>query len=288
MPIAPGSRTGRRCQLNQQVIDPVIDGANVGSVLGEYLNRRHYTRLVQTDAMYFSATTGRLVLMLLKQCLPKDIWQQAYEHLRTVHKAPTNRGMAVAGKGAMMPRITSDEMLSERRAIPKAVMEAAGNPKSDFIGFFDYAENLGCRETEWTGSHPEVLLGTEPFIREVNAIFRAALPYEYATQWAEVRKVPAEFRIADTAFTTVTVNKNLRTTCHRDEGDLREGMGCMATLGSWDGYEFIIPEYGLAVDYQPGDLLLGDVHLAHGNGPKGDGERITTVLYCRERMHECR
>jgi hypothetical protein len=271
--------------LNQQVIDPVVDDTKTGTLIGEYLNRSHYTRLVRGDAMYFSATTGRLVLMLLKQCLPLDLCQGAYEHLRTVSKAPNNRGTAVAGKGAMMPRITSDHLLSERLAIPKPVMQAAGNPKSDFIGFFDYAD--GCRETELTGSHPEILEGASAFIREVNAIFKAALPYEHATQWAEVQKVPVSLRLADTAFTTTTVNKNLRTTCHRDEGDLREGMGCMATLGTWSGYEFIIPQYGLAVDYQPGDLLLGDVHLAHGNGPRGEGERVTTVLYCRERMHLC-
>jgi len=166
-------------------------------------------------------------------------------------------------------------------------MEAAGNPKSDFIGFFDYADYRGCRETEWTGSHPEVLAGAEPFIREINGIFKAALPDEYATQWAEVRKVPAALRIGETAYTTVTANKDFRTTCHRDEGDLRDGMGCMATLGAWQGYEFIVPQYGIATDYQPGDLLLADVHLAHGNGPKGAGERVATVLYCREGMHLC-
>jgi hypothetical protein len=64
--------------------------------------------------------------------------------------------------------------------------------------------------------------------------------------------------------------------------------GCMATLGQWQGSELVIPQFGLAVNYQPGDLLLGDVHLWHGNAPFVEGgERVTTVLYCRERMHEC-
>jgi hypothetical protein len=103
--------------LKSQVIDPIVDSANVGTLIGQYLNRAHYTRLVRSDAMYVSAETGRLVLMLVKQCLPKELCQQAYEHLRTVSKAPNNRGMAVAGKGAMMPGITRDGMLSQRLAV---------------------------------------------------------------------------------------------------------------------------------------------------------------------------
>lgn len=273
--------------MKSQLIDPIVDSAKAGTLIGEYLNRTHYTRLVRGDATCFSAETGRLVLMLVKQCLPKELCQEAYEHLRTVSKAPNNRGTAVAGKGAMMPGITRDGMLSQRLGVPESVMAAAGNPKSDFLGFFDYDDDRGCRETEWTGSHPEVLAGAEPFIREINETFKAMLPRDYATQWAEVQKVPAELRIGETAYTTLTANKDLRTACHRDEGDLRDGMGCMATLGKWQGYEFIMPQYSIAADYQPGDLLLADVHLAHGNGPSGGGERVTTVLYCRERMHLC-
>lgn len=251
------------------------------------LNSAHYTQLVRGDTLYFDADTGRLVVVLVKQCLSEDRCQQAFEHLRTVSKPPSNRGLAVAGKGAMMPRITQNGTLSERFGVPKEVIQAAGNPKGDFLGFFDYGGEPNCRQTEWTGSHPEVLQAAEPFIREGDAVFKAVLPREYAMQLAEVLKVPAKFRIAETAFTTVTVNKNFRTACHRDKGDLRNGMGCMAALGEWEGYEFIIPEYGLMVDYQPGDLLLADVHLGHGNGPKGEGERVTTVMYCRERMHLC-
>lgn len=273
--------------MKSQLIDPIVDIAKEGTLIGQYLNRFHYTRLVRSDAMYFSAETGRLVLMLVKQCLPKELCQQAYEHLRTVGKAPTNRGTAVAGKGSMMPGITRDGRLSQRLGVPESVLEAAGNPKSDFLGFFDYSDYLGCRETEWTGSHPEVLAGAEPFIREINAIFKAVLPNEYATQWAEVQKVPAALRMFDTAYTTLTDNLNLRTACHRDVGDLREGTGCMATLGRWQGYEFVVPRYGIAANYESGDLLLADVHLGHGNGPRGAGERVTTVLYCREGMHLC-
>ncbi len=61
----------------------------------------------------------------------------------------------------------------------------------------------------------------------------------------------------------------------------------MSTLGKFTGGYLVLPEYGVAVDYQPGDVLLGDVHgLLHGNCPH-TGERVTTILYAREKMHLC-
>jgi hypothetical protein len=206
---------------------------------------------------------------------------------------PNNRGIAVAGKGAMMPGLTRDGFLSNRMEIPRPVWEAAGRPLADLLGYFDYEDvndkrKLNCRETEWTGSHREVYEAALPFICEIDSVFKACLPFEYAVQMAEVNKVPDDLKIARTAFTTLTDNRNLRTACHKDEGDLRQGTGCMATLGKWQRSELVIPQFSLAANYQPGDLLLADVHLWHGNAPMVEGgERITAVLYCRERMHEC-
>jgi len=279
--------------MKPKFIKPLVNQREANALEGEFLTRLHYREIAQPDVPYIDDESGKLVCLLVKQCLLADICQQAYAHLRTVSKIPNNRGIAVAGKGGMMPRLTKDGSLSSRNAIPRLVWEAAGKPLADFLGFFDYRDanekrKLNCRETEWTGTHRVVYDAALPFIREVNSVFETCRPLEYAVQLDEVRKVADELKIAGTAFTTVTVNKNLRTACHRDQGDLRQGTGCMATLGEWKGSELVIPQFGLAVNYQPGDLLLADVHLLHGNAPfVAGGERITTVLYCRERMHEC-
>jgi Oxygenase domain of the 2OGFeDO superfamily len=270
-----------------QLLNPTVDQAQAGSLMGAHLQRAHYTRVAPVDTPVYSATTGKLVLWHLKQVLPADLCQQAYERLRTVNKIPKNRGTAVAGKGAMMPGLTRDGTLSGRRRIHDNVLAAARNPKSDFLGFYDYA-GPDCRETEWTGAHPEVLAAAMPLINAVDKLFQSALPTEYEAQMAEVEKVQSNLRLGTTAFTTMTVNKNFRTLCHRDKGDLHNGMGVMATLGKWTpGYKFIMPEYGIVADVQPGDLLLADVHLAHGNSPRGEGERVSLVMYCREKMRLC-
>ena len=279
--------------MKPKFIKPLVNQREANKLEGEFLTRFHYRELIRPDVPYIDDETGKLVALLVKQCLPVDVCQHGYEHLRTVSKIPSNRGIAVAGKGAMMPGLTRDGLLSNRNEIPRPVWEAAGKPLADILGFFDYLDvndksKLNCRETEWTGTHRAVYEAALPFICEIDSVFRACLPFEYAVQLAEVGKVADALKIARTAFTTLTDNKNLRTACHKDEGDLRQGTGCMATLGKWQRSELVIPQFGLAADYQPGDLLLADVHLWHGNAPFVEGgERVTAVLYCRERMHEC-
>jgi hypothetical protein len=279
--------------MKPKFIKSLVNQREANTLEGEFLTRLHYRELAQADVPYIDDESGKLVCLLVKQCLQAEVCEQAHEHLRRVSKIPNNRGIAVAGKGAMMPGLTQDGSLSNRNEIPRPVWEAAGKPLADFLGFFDYRDvndkrKLNCRETEWTGTHRAVFEAALPLICEINSVFRTCLPFEYSVQLDEVKKVADDLKIAGTAFTTVTVNKNLRTACHKDDGDLRQGTGCMATLGEWKGSELVIPQFGLAVNYQPGDLLLGDVHLWHGNAPFVEGgERVTTVLYCHERMHEC-
>ena len=128
---------------------------------------------------------------------------------------------------------------------------------------------------------------------EMNEVFRTGCPDRYAAQMAVVNQTDPYWIIRGTAFTTVTVNRNLRTTAHRDKGDLAEGFGVMSVLqrGIYDGGYLCFPKYGVAVDMRPGDVLLADVHEMHGNteivGAEGEYDRVSTVMYYRKRMREC-
>jgi len=89
-----------------------------------------------------------------------------------------------------MPEITKDGKLSSRRSVPDAVLRAAGSPRSDFLGYFDYRDEtdrtkLICRLTSWTGRDRHVYEAALPFINEVNAVFKAVLPHEFQIQLAE-------------------------------------------------------------------------------------------------------
>jgi hypothetical protein len=132
-----------------------------------------------------------------------------------------------------------------------------------------------------------------PLVRAADAVFRTACPGRYAAQMAAVRRTPPDFVIPGTAFTTVTVNRNLRTRCHKDSGDLAAGFGVISVLraGEYAGGHLVFPKYRVAVDLRSRDVLLADVHECHGNtaivGEPGTYERVSTVYYFRERMTEC-
>ncbi len=51
--------------------------------------------------------------------------------------------------------------------------------------------------------------------------------------------------------------------------------------------QIVFPAFRAAVDYQPGDLILADVHETHGNLDNIIGDRITCVLYVRENINKC-
>jgi hypothetical protein len=92
-------------------------------------------------------------------------------------------------------------------------------------------------------------------------------------------------------FTTITVNKSFRTAAHRDAGDFQDGMSNLLTLGDgeYTGGYLIFPEYRVAVDVRPGDLLLVNNHeIIHGNTEIKlnfpEAERVSLVCYLREKM----
>ena len=108
------------------------------------------------------------------------------------------------------------------------------------------------------------------------------------------KKLDPAFLVPGTPFTTVTVNKSFRTACHFDAGDFTEGLSNLLTLsnnGNYKGCYLVAPEYRVAVNPRPGDLLLINNHeVMHGNTQiellDEEAERISLVVYFREKMAE--
>lgn len=108
-----------------------------------------------------------------------------------------------------------------------------------------------------------------------------------------VDRTQPEWLIPGTPFTTVTVNRNWQTAVHTDRGDLKAGLSLITAMrrGEFTGGYLVFPHYRIAVDLQDRDLLMFDSHHMHGNTPivgkVGQWERVSCVLYFRERMADC-
>lgn len=151
-----------------------------------------------------------------------------------------------------------------------------------------------CRQTIYTRENSDKIKKGYPFIQDLAKYFEKLLPNRYNAQLNQSKKVDNSFIIPETPFTTITVNKNFRTAAHRDAGDLSEGFSNLLVLSNdknYTGGYLVLPEYRVAVDVRPGDLLLINNHDGiHGNtdfsGEIGY-ERISLVCYFRENMIEC-
>jgi len=171
----------------------------------------------------------------------------------------------------------------------------ANSVMSGIAGWFDrYPRIPYGRATSYTEQQPEKFAMAFPFLQTLAKGFKELLPWRYENQMNAAAKMDPRFLVPETPFTTITVNKTFRTAAHYDAGDLNEGLSNLLVLsnnGNYSGGMLVAPEYRVAVNVRPGDLLLINNHeVMHGNTPlemhDDEAERVSLVCYFREKMLE--
>jgi len=166
---------------------------------------------------------------------------------------------------------------------------------SGIAGWFDrYPRIPYGRATSYTQNYFEKFKMSFPFLQSLNRGFKDLLPWRWQNQKSAIDKIDPAFYVSDTVFTTITVNKTFRTAAHYDAGDFSDGLSNLLVLsnnGNYSGGYLVFPEYRIAVNVRPGDLLLVNNHeIMHGNTPivthDEEAERISLVCYLREKMLE--
>lgn len=194
--------------------------------------------------------------------------------------------------------LSREEQRKEARRITDTFISDTNyaNPViSGIAGYFDrYPRIPYGRATSYTEKNFDKFSLCFPYLKKLNEQFKTLLPVRYKRQREAADTLDNRFLISSTVFTTLTVNHNWRTACHRDAGDLHEGFsnicGVTGPEGKgWKGGQFILPEYRIALNIQPGDMLLVNNHAGiHGNDELigDDNDRMTIVAYFREKMME--
>lgn len=193
--------------------------------------------------------------------------------------------------------MSSEDAKKETQRVMKQLVcqtTYANSVFSGIAGYFDrYPRIPYGRPTAFTESNPDKFKMAFPFLQHLAEGFKKLLPYRYSRQIAACEKLDPKFVIPGTPFTTVTVNKTFRTAAHRDAGDLSEGFSNLTVVsnnGKYSGGYLVFPEFRVAVNIRPGDLLLVNNHEGiHGNTEmiaEEGAERISFVCYFREKMLE--
>jgi hypothetical protein len=171
----------------------------------------------------------------------------------------------------------------------------ANSVNSGIAGWFDrYPRIPYGRATSYTRDNFDKFKMSYPFLQSLAKGFKELMPWRYGNQMEAASKIDSRYLVPETPFTTVTVNKTFRTAAHRDAGDLNSGLSNLLTLtnnGNYTGAYLVAPEYRVAVNVRPGDLLLINNHeVMHGNTEiichDDIAERISLVVYFREKMLE--
>lgn len=143
--------------------------------------------------------------------------------------------------------------------------QVASNP----IGFYESSKNfaeLPCRLTHFTRTNYKKYNDGLAFIQKIDSMFKKLIPESYEKQLQRADEKP-HLKIPDTAFSTITINRNFRTALHKDAGDFSRGFGNLTVIerGKYHGGYTVFPQFGVGVDVRSGDFLAMDVHQWHSN-----------------------
>lgn len=198
-------------------------------------------------------------------------------------------------------------------------MKVNNNVFSSVLGYFEKTPfmKLPCRLTSYTQRYFKYYQKGIPFIQELDKMFKTLIPDRHKKQYDAVHAKPM-YQIADTAFSSLTVNRNFRTALHKDAGDFPQGYGNLSVIerGKYHGGFTLFPRFEIGFNVRTGDFLAMDVHEWHCNtemyeteedkkfnktlprihtdnpetgtmGAEKPYTRISFVCYMREKLKNC-
>lgn len=253
------------------IVKPLCDFKDFKQNLGNYYNTAT-TLFNPSNDITVKDSDGALLFILKKNALPVSYIENTVKDYLPIMKKmkSTNRGFAAGSK---------ERQIHEN-------FERSNPVHSTVVGYIDSPNNkLPCRLSQFSKSHFEEYKTAIPMINHVNMLFKNTLPDRYNHQYNNATKT--QFRIEETAFTTITVNYNFQTALHVDKGDCKEGFGVLVVSGDENcGGYLLFPRYDIGVLVKTGDVLFMNVHEYHCNSMVS-GERLSFVFYLRNRLLDC-
>ena len=230
--------------------------------------------------IYYLDDNGKEVLLakLRKNVIPEKLIELGWDNYKDLAKASRGRWSSAGPIDPKSPYWKKRDLVDTVKWKTsyfvngkKSKMKVNNQVASTPIGFYESANNmvkLPCRLTHFTRTHYDQYIEGLPFIQEINGLFKKLMPNSYKKQLNRANQ-KLDFKIKDTCFSTITINRNFRTALHADAGDFREGFGNLTVIerGKYQGGYTILPQFGIAVDVRTRDFLGMDVHQFHSNTP---------------------
>lgn len=252
---------------------------------------------------------SRLLLSVRRGVFARDLCAVTKEALLGAALPSHNRGTASGKIDASKIRKDASQIIvvnDNKRAFYytrdgiRSSVHETNTVNSGIVGHFPATlRNPYCRLTRYSRDNPEKYEASLPFLNVVSEAFRRAIPGRWEAQNRFVSNETSirekGWLLGETVFTTITVNKNYRTACHKDAGDYHLGFGNLSVFEGGSRYlggHTVFPKFRCAVDLREGDFSGMDVHEWHGNtemSVPGDDSwiRLSLVCYVRVDMAKC-
>jgi len=222
-----------------------------------------------------------------------DIWDDDEELERTEAfsgvKGDLRNRPEIIGKGARFQLTRVDGTPTDFTGVPRELLQAGG--KASTFGYYRYKNSApgvaDCRLTAASLENLPRYLRQVEIERQITKIYARHLPKQYAVQKRYVDAIKEDWKNEGSVFSSGYGLKDQPCAVHVDKFDIPSGTGVITTTGCFEGDEFCMPEFGIAFDLQPSDLLFCDVHRWHGNFPRRSGSRTSQTFFVRKGMHEC-
>ena len=261
-------------------VQKILSDEDTEQLKGKFLDVQHAPTVLTSDADVYGPD-GRLILKFRKNVFTLTEINAAYNAIKEfAKKTTTNRGIASASTPGMKT--------GQKTAVASNIMGYFDSWSVSQLAKFKregIRPPTPCRECRFNKEHPDLWNRFLPMIKTIDRMYSELCPTEYASQLEAANRT--QYRISQTAFSTVTTNLNFNTAAHTDKGDWPTGFGNLTVIENGERYEggyTCFPQYGIAVDCRMGDFCAMDVHQVHGNIQRDNmnGDRISIVCYLRE------
>jgi hypothetical protein len=310
------------------VVDPALTDEEIEAKEGTYFDANGY-KIIDYDADVYARTANgeeKLLAKFRRQVFPEELVQLAWNSFYKAAAASRSRGPAAGPINLKSPywkkrKPVKINGFSTQYLVNGKLSKMRVNNLvySSVLGYYERTPfmKVPCRLTSYTQIYFKGYKQGLPFIQAIDKKFKDLVPDAYAKQLSRAKKQP-EFRIDDTAFSSVTINRNFRTALHKDAGDYSEGFGNLSVVerGKYHGGETLFPQYKIGFNLRAGDFIAMDVHQWHCNaelyetaedklfnrtlakiyehdpetgtmGSEYPFSRISFVCYLREKLIDC-
>lgn len=265
---------------------------------GTYFDEKEVDKIYDEDIDVYAEIGGKkqLLAKLRKQVIEPETIKTGWEGFWITAAPSRNRGAAagpidVKGKYWSKKKPTEVKGWSAKYNVNGSVskMRVNNNVFSSVLGYFESTPfmKLPCRLTSYTTRYWKYYKHGLPFIYAVDNCFKTLVPERYALQRKAAEEKPL-LHIPNTAFSSVTLNRNFRTALHKDGGDFHDGYGNLSVIerGKYHGGYTLMPQFGVGFNIRSGDFIAMDVHQWHCNTELYETEEDKNYNKTLPRIHK--